>query len=185
MRCSIVKPVRRGTTGRSSQRVTVVATRERSLVTPLLRLENVCFRAYYGPHRFHAANFRYYLRNTRTICLVARNQDDIVGYALGIGGRGSRRHIARLHSIAVDPAWRRRGIGVVLLESFVNAARVLKCRVVLAEVASRNRAAMSLFVREGFEPLRRLPDFYGVGIEGVRVRAWTKGRSGRSRMRHV
>ena len=148
----------------------IMTTRDLSLLVELRELENRCFRTYYTDHRFDESTFRYYLKNDRAINVVAKRGNEVIGYALGIALRRSRKHLARLYSVAVAPHWRRRRVGRRMVEQFVSAAMAMGCRVVIAEIAVRNRAAFTLFKRVGFRRDRRLPDYYGAGIDGVRAR---------------
>lgn len=148
----------------------IVTTRDLALLPELLNLENRCFKTYYTAHRFDYSRFNYYLRNDQTINVVAKHSDKVIGYTLGIAQRRSRRHISRIHSIAVDPSFQRQSIGTQLLERFVLSAKAMGCRVVIAEIAARCLPAIALFEHLGFKQYCHLPDYYGSGIDGVRVR---------------
>ena len=162
--------------------VDIRLNRDLDILEDLLKLERRCFGNYYAPHKFNASQFRYYLQNDRTVSVVARRNGRIGGYALGIALRRSKRHIARIYGVAVDPGWRRQHIAARLVDQFVVAVRRMGCSIVLAEVAVRNRPALRLFEKAGFKRYRKLPEHYGPAIDGVRLRLVVRSTQER---RHV
>jgi ribosomal-protein-alanine N-acetyltransferase len=60
---------------------------------------------------------------------------------------------------AVDPAWRRRGLGHALLCRLVEAARIRGARRLLLEMRSSNPAE-SLYRAFGFYPIGQRPNYY-------------------------
>lgn len=136
----------------------------------LTRFESRVFVGYYAPHRFSIRQFRYYLGRPRTIAYAARVGGVIVGYVLGTQHTGRLSHVARLSSIAVDAACRRRGLAVRLLAAFVAAARKRACRLVFLEVATKNREARNLFARRGFSRVRLLRGYYSPSVDALRLR---------------
>ena len=154
----------------TKESVDIRLNRNLDVLEDLLRLERRCFGNYYALHKFNASQFRYYLQNDRTVSVVARRDERIRGYALGIALRRSKRHIARIYGVAVDPGWRRQHIASRLLDRFVVAVREMGCRIVLAEVAVRNLPALRLFEQAGFKRYRKLPGYYAPDIDGVRLR---------------
>lgn len=139
-------------------------------VEPLVVLEKLSFRSYYEPHRFDADQFRYYLANDDTISQLALNGTRPVGYVLGkVVQRGENRS-ARVDSVAVSPSMRRSGIGRRLMRFFTQQTHNRGCRRIWLEVADRNRGGIALFESLGYRRYRRLPDHYGPGVDGLRMR---------------
>jgi ribosomal protein S18 acetylase RimI-like enzyme len=136
----------------------------------LAAFERRSFVGSYAAHRFSDAQFRFYLGRPATIAHVIASPRGITAYALGIQNTGSRRHIARLYSIAVAPAARDHRVGARVLRAFLAEARRRKCRVAYLEVAADNGRAIALFTRHGFGPTRRLRAFYGPDADGLRMR---------------
>ncbi len=139
-------------------------------VDALACLEHTAFVGYYAAHRFSAAQLAAYLARPTTFAHVIERGDRILAYALGVWGGGTRAHVARLHSIAVDPRARRGNLGRHLLRAFLAAARRRGCTVAYLEVAAANRAAIALFIHHGFTVTRRLPAFYSRTTTGLRMR---------------
>lgn len=61
------------------------------------------------------------------------------------------QHGAELLAVAVDPAWRGRGIGDDLVDAFVSHARSRGAERSYVVVGADNRTAISLYKRAGFE----------------------------------
>ena len=148
----------------------IFATRDLTLLPELLSLENRSFRSYYEGHRFDESSFKYYLKNDRTINVVATLRGKLAGYALGIAQRGSKSHIARIHSVAVDPTRRKRSIATGLIKKFVSLAIKAGCSVIITEAAAQNSAALTLLDKFGFVEYRHLPNYYAHKVNGIRLR---------------
>ena len=154
----------------SKPRALLKAIVDREYIPSLVALESQCFGSYYRPHRYDAADFTYYFRNPNTINIVATVQGELVGYVLGIVGSGTRSHLARIHSIAVHPRFRRQGIATRLINRFLADASKRGCNIVHAEAFASKSHGHQLLTRLGFRPYKRLPHYYGKGIHGVRLR---------------
>ncbi|MBQ6334947.1 MAG: GNAT family N-acetyltransferase [Erysipelotrichaceae bacterium] len=88
---------------------------------------------------------RYLERNPRT-CLVHEEDEKIVGVILG--GHDGRR--GRLYHLAVDPQYRHKGIGDMLMKGAVQALAKEGIRRIGFFVYKENLGARKLFKREGF-----------------------------------
>jgi len=135
----------------------------------LMKVEAECFTDYYEAHRFSQDQFRYYLNNPQTIAYVATIDRRIVGYVLGIKGRGQRSGIARLHSIAVVKKQRKQRIGKKLLRAFIAKAARAGVNKVMLEVASDNTRAIAMFTTEKFHKTTTLANYYGKRFDGMRM----------------
>ncbi len=79
---------------------------------------------------------------------------------------GRRGHVV---TIDIAAAARRRGLGARVFEELLaRMARAGACDVRL-EVDARNTNALRFYERMGFRTTRKLPDYYGVGLEGLRM----------------
>jgi [ribosomal protein S18]-alanine N-acetyltransferase len=91
--------------------------------------------------------------------LAARDGDLLVGYA-GLGFvAGPPQAEAEVHTIGVDPAYRRRGIGRALLRRLLAVADEVAATVFL-EVRTDNDAALALYAAEGFTRVGLRRDYY-------------------------
>ena len=78
--------------------------------------------------------------------VVAYDRSEPVGMAL-LSRRGDRGWVS---GVGVLPAWRRRGIGQLLMETLLKGAREAGVRQVALEVIAQNRAARALYAALGF-----------------------------------
>ena len=95
------------------------------------------------------------LRTSR-IYVVARVGSTVVGYA-GVMLTGSDGHIT---TIAVDPAWHRRGIGSRLLVAVSRAGIDRGCTALTLEVRVSNQAAQEMYRRFGYGPAGVRKNYY-------------------------
>jgi len=154
----------------ASSRTTGVRPATLADAVSLTRFEQRAFTGYYAAHRFSEAQFRYYLARPTTIAHVVERGGTIVAYALGAQQTASRRHLVRLHSIAVDAAERDRHLGSRLLDAFLTEARRRRCRRAYLEVAADNSPARAVFTHHGFVMTARLHAFYSRSVDGLRMR---------------
>ncbi len=80
------------------------------------------------------------------------------GYAMLLFNTGTS--LARLYSVAVDPASRGLGIGAVLLGASEEAAREHDCVSMRLEVRSDNEAAIRLYDKSGYRRFGVIEDYY-------------------------
>ena len=95
--------------------------------------------------------------------LLVRRGDQIAGCVIGDrvleGGR--------VVNLAVDPAYRRQGIGRMLLAAI---EQEMEMPVMLLMVQQENATARQLYLTAGYEEEVELPNYYGAGRMGIRMR---------------
>ncbi|WP_394790918.1 GNAT family N-acetyltransferase/peptidase C39 family protein [Rhodoferax sp.] len=123
-------------------------------------------------------------RSWRSLVCSASASVTIASTADGVAGasvllHGARSSVARLYSIAVDPAARGQGVARRLLEAAIERARAVGASVLRLETRADNRAAQALFTRYGFTPLDRKPGYYADGMDALRYQAslWNLGKA--------
>jgi len=67
---------------------------------------------------------------------------------------------AELITIAVDPKWRRKGVGLALLRAVIADLRMTSARKLFLEVAADNPAALRLYGKLGFVKLAERQGYY-------------------------
>jgi ribosomal protein S18 acetylase RimI-like enzyme len=106
------------------------------------------------PIREGADDFRSLLASTDSVVLVARADDDVVGFVAGYRtpSSPSRQPVTYgvLRSIYVDKAGRGTGVGRSLVAEFVNWARSSGCVEVVVDSYVNNVTAQQLYESSGF-----------------------------------
>lgn len=112
-----------------------------------------------GDDPWPASAFVAELRGRHNVYFAARSGDLLVGYA-GLARLGrSPIGESEVHTIGVDPDFRRRGIGARLLELLLERASDHGGPVFL-EVRTDNDAAIELYRRYGFEQIGVRKNYY-------------------------
>ncbi len=88
--------------------------------------------------------------------VVARADDGIVGFA-GLWVMVDEAHVT---TFAVDPRWRRRGVGERLLLALLDIAVARRAREATLEVRLSNMPARRLYEKYGFRPVGIRPRYY-------------------------
>ena len=108
----------------------------------------------------------YLAQSARSVFLVATIDGRVVGYALAFHSRMR----AELHSIAVAPRARGRGVAVGLLRRIVRLLQARGFQTVSLNVRIENMAAIGLYRKLGFQRVRRVNGYYEDGAPAWRMR---------------
>ena len=112
--------------------------------------------------RMSARSFRHLVTRARADCIVAAIAGRPVGYAAIFYRMGTE--VARLHSLAVDPAAHRAGIGRALLSAAEAAVRRRRIPVLRLAVRRDNRAAVRLYRSFEYREIGSEPAYYADGM---------------------
>jgi ribosomal-protein-alanine acetyltransferase len=138
----------------------------------LVELEAACFDG----DRLSRRSFRKLIGSSTAACrVVAAAGGRIVGYALLLFRSGTG--LARLYSIAVHPAQRGTGLGVLLLKDS-EAVSFDRDRVILRlEVREDNAEAIRLYERHGYRRIGRYLNYYADRTAALRFEKRLRGAS--------
>lgn len=117
--------------------------------------------------RLNVRNIRALIASASAAVLVAMAGDTVAACLILLSRRGSRSQ--RIYSIAVAPAWRRRGIGGQLLALAEGRASRARARELRLEVRERNTHLRDLYGRRGYVVAAALPDYYADGADALRL----------------
>lgn len=67
---------------------------------------------------------------------------------------------AELITIAVDPKWRRKGVGAALMRALLEDLTMTPARKLFLEVAADNQPALQLYARNGFRKISERQGYY-------------------------
>lgn len=105
---------------------------------------------------------------------------EVIGYVVSDVTPNFGRNIGHVKDLAVRPDKQGVGIGRRLLRRALVTLVVQGAAVAKLEVRPSNEAAVGLYRSEGFEPLRRVPGYYGDGeaalVMLVNLDAWNPDR---------
>lgn len=96
------------------------------------------------------------LENHRAIYIVAKDGQNVVGYA-GMWQIFDEGHIT---TIAVAPAYRGQGIGRALLQTLASLGKARGVVRMTLEVRKSNNVAQNLYLSEGYVPAGIRPGYY-------------------------
>jgi ribosomal-protein-alanine N-acetyltransferase len=123
----------------------------------LCEIEAECFR----DEAFTKGQILQLLKEYNCVNLIAREDGIIAGFVIGMMYVDRKAMYAHILTIDVSPAYRRRGIGRMLL---LEIERIFKEKGVKAshlEVREDNVAAINLYRKLGYEKIGKLMNYYG------------------------
>lgn len=123
-------------------------------VPALLQLEQKCFLN----DRISQRSFKRFIAETRSDLILAERDSQLVGYFLLIYRKGTS--LARLYSLAVDPACRKQGIAEFLMLQAEKTAAARYCVLLRLEVRYDNSAAIKLYQKLNYHEFAVKHDFY-------------------------
>lgn len=120
-------------------------------VAQVAELEKLCFSSPWSRNSVASE-----LNNPLSLWLVAMDGDTVAGYI----GSQSVMGEADMMNVAVHPAYRRHGIGKMLVEGLVKALIDREVYRLTLEVRASNEPAISLYDQLGFTQVGRRPNYY-------------------------
>ncbi len=123
----------------------------------LLALEKICFKE----ETFHRKQLEYLLLKAKSLVLVALADDKLIGSMIVL----LRENIlqARIYSLNVHPAYRRMGIGSLLMDTALGFLKERGFRKITLEAGINNTAARNLYESKGFSVDKTLRSYYKNG----------------------
>jgi ribosomal-protein-alanine N-acetyltransferase len=123
----------------------------------LYEIETECF----AEEAFTKAQVAQLLRGYSSIGLIARVEEQIVGFVIGdiyVDGKVLQGHIC---TIEVLPKFRRQGIGEKLLQEIEEIFRQKMVKASALEVREDNVPAIAFYRKLGYDKIGRLKNYYG------------------------
>ena len=124
-------------------------------VDTLFALDQTCFRPGIAYSR---AELKYFLFHPSGIALVAEQAGRIAGFAIGEIRMYQGERVGHIVTIDVGPAWRRRGVGRLLMDAVTARCREAGASRLQLEVAVINEGAIAFYTELGFRPTGGCPD---------------------------
>lgn len=131
----------------------------------MFRLDEKCFEE---PFRFSKRDMRRFSEARRArVCLAdwkAEEGSVLAGFSIVHVERTGLETAGYLLTLDVDPAFRRRGLALRLLQQSERDAAGAGCSAMLLHVFVENSGAVALYERLHYERLRIVENFYGAGL---------------------
>jgi [ribosomal protein S18]-alanine N-acetyltransferase len=129
----------------------------------LWELDRLCFEPGIAYSRREIRRFLL-LPGARSV--LAEREGELMGFALGYP---DATDVARVVTLDVHPVFRRHGLGRRLLRELLAGLAAAGPARALLEVDVRNSGAIEFYRREGFRETRRLPSYYGRGLDAFEM----------------
>jgi len=129
----------------------------------IIDLENVCFTSELAYTRRQLC---YLLTKANSIVLVETISTIVRGFIIILCRKGTR--VAGIETINVDPAYRKQGVGLRLLNAAEECLRKKGIHKIRLEVSTTNDAAVMLYENAGFKKIALLKNYYLYNHDGSR-----------------
>ncbi len=129
----------------------------------LWALDRICFEPGIAYSRREMQRF---LRLPGARSVVAEAGGELLGFALGYPDAPD---VARIVTLDVHPDFRRHGLGRKMLRELLADLATAGSARALLEVDVRNSGAIEFYRREGFRQTRRVPSYYGRGLDAFEM----------------
>lgn len=139
-------------------------------IRKVLTIENASF-----DEPFSESLFKTFFAKFRRGFRIAESGDRLIGYSIIFPHQRSDSMI--LMSIAIDPNYRRRKLGLALLRDAITLATNLGAKHLILQVAKDNLPARNLYTKVGFKETQDLQNYYGKKRDGVEMELLT-GQNG-------
>lgn len=119
-----------------------------------MRIEKASF-----PHPYPRNYFEELYQQYPEGFIVAENKKRIIGYIVG----RVKDNSGEIVSLAVDLAWRRKGIGKKLINFLTTHFKEKRLKEISLCVRTRNQGAITFYKKFGFEILKTIKNYYPNG----------------------
>ena len=136
---------------------------EKTDIDPILEIRAFLFQQI---DAYSEADFDRWCHFNPDLCIVAEVDGHIAGYLIlrilaGVGD---------LASLAISPGFRRRGIGVSLVDEIERRVKAYGVGEIHLEVRSTNLPGQAFWKDRGFVPFGKLPGFYEDGGDAIQMK---------------
>lgn len=126
-------------------------------IEALFALDQACFRPGIA---YSKSELQYLVFHPRSRSVIAEDESGVAGFAVLQLVLEKGRRIGHVVTIDVSPAWRRRGVGRLLMNELLSFCREADAGLLRLEVAVDNQGALAFYRLLGFQERGRLRGFY-------------------------
>ena len=132
----------------------------------LYEIEDKCF----GEDVFPEDYLAYLLSVPNSISLIARVNEEIAGFIIGLFYNHERKIIGHVYTLDVSPEYRRRSVGSRLLNELERIFAEKGIHTCYLETHLDDTVARSFYRKHGYAEAEMLKDYYAKGKHGIRLR---------------
>lgn len=166
--------MKRSSSGGQTLPITIKRATINDLET-LCKIERECFTI----EAFSKQHLTYLLENSNSVSLVALIDNVIAGFIIGLIQSHDKEINGRVFTLDVAAKYRRRGIGLKLLDEIERIFVEKGARTCYLEVRKDNVAALELYRKRRYLKVKELKDYYGEA-HGVRLKKKIASQENRS-----
>ncbi len=144
-----------------------ISLAERKDIPAIAELERMCFSSPWSEKAILDT-----MAGENALFLVARSDDKVCGYI----GSYFALDEGYITNIAVNPEYRRRGIGKALVDKLVEKGKEKLLSFWTLEVRESNAGAIALYSKLGFETVGKRPRFYSNPVESAYLMTYYIGK---------
>jgi len=141
-------------------------------IEELWRIERECFTR----EAFSREQILSLLKNPDAVGLLAQVNGEVAGFIIGLVEKHGAIKAGHVLTIDVAVKYRRRGVGIKLLEEMEKTFLKRGAETSYLEVRADNQTARRLYQRQGYQEIQPLYDYYSNGIHGLRLKKQLKPR---------
>lgn len=130
-------------------------------VEKVAEIEKMCFSKPWSENSFKNA-----LNDSNSKFFVVRLGSDIIGFSGMYIAAGAEGYV---YNIAVNPLFRKKGIGTILTKKLINYAKENNLEFLSLEVRKSNNSAISVYEKCGFEKVGTRKNFYESPVEDALI----------------
>lgn len=117
--------------------------------------------------RYSPSLFNYFYETNNSGFIVAEVGHKIIGFIVGVK---INSELVKILMLSVSKQYRRRNIGSLLLEQFLEQAKKDKINSIELEVRTDNNSAIKFYEKHGFDIINRITEFYQNGEAAYTMR---------------
>jgi ribosomal-protein-alanine N-acetyltransferase len=132
----------------------------------LYQIEQQCF----DKEAFSKNQIAWLLKAMNSISFLVKSNGDIAGFVIGLIDTHDKTRVGHIMTIDVAPKYRRKGVGMKLLERIEKEFANHSAKICYLEVRADNVAAKRLYEKLGYGEVEALKDYYYRGGHGIRLK---------------
>ena len=131
----------------------------------LSNIEQECFTS----EAFSKTQIASLLKAPTSVSLLAKAGEQVVGFIIGSVNDFGEIKLGHIVTIDVVPEYRRKGVGMLMLQKVEREFQYAGVKVCYLEVRADNTAAKKLYQKRGYRQVEVLDDYYYRGGHGIRL----------------